>query len=94
MHIRKSLTLITILMISMSSTFSQEQSITPNYVGVELRSVIEAVSSITGKNFIIDPRVRAEVTLLSASPMTTDAFYEPSYLCCKCMVLSQFRLVI
>ena len=76
MHIRKSLTFITILMISMSSTYSQEQSITPNYVGVELRSVIEAVSSITGKNFIIDPRVRAEVTLLSASPMTTDAFYE------------------
>ena len=55
---------------------SQQQSITPNYIGVELRSVIEAVSSITGKNFIIDPRVRAEVTLLSSTPMSSEAFYE------------------
>ena len=76
MQLRKILILLTILTVPMSNSFSQEQSITPNYVGVELRSVIEAVSSITGKNFIIDPRVRAEVTLLSATPMTTDAFYE------------------
>ena len=76
MQLRKILILLTIFTVLMSNSFSQEQSITPNYVGVELRSVIEAVSSITGKNFIIDPRVRAEVTLLSATPMTTDAFYE------------------
>lgn len=76
MQLRKILFLLTIFTVLMSNSFSQEQSITPNYVGVELRSVIEAVSSITGKNFIIDPRVRAEVTLLSATPMTTDAFYE------------------
>ena len=76
MHLRKILILLTILSVSINSSISQEQSITPNYIGVELRSVIEAVSSITGKNFIIDPRVRAEVTLLSASPMSTEAFYE------------------
>ena len=67
--------LLTSLLFSGNVT-SQQQSITPNYVGVELRSVIEAVSSITGKNFIIDPRVRAEVTLLSSTPMSSDAFYE------------------
>ncbi len=64
------------LFININILQSQERSITPNYIGVELRSVIEAVSSITGKNFIIDPRVRAEVTLLSSSPMTPEAFYE------------------
>jgi general secretion pathway protein D len=91
MQLRKILILLTILTVPMSNSFSQEQSITPNYVGVELRSVIEAVSSITGKNFIIDPRVRAEVTLLSATPMTTDAFY--FFPCFKCMVLLLFKLV-
>ena len=67
--------LLTSLLFS-GNVASQQQSITPNYVGVELRSVIEAVSSITGKNFIIDPRVRAEVTLLSSTPMSSEAFYE------------------
>ena len=33
-------------------------------------------SAATGKNFIIDPRVRAQVTLLSSTPMSPDAFYE------------------
>jgi general secretion pathway protein D len=30
----------------------------------------------TGKNFIIDPRVRAQVTMLSSTPMTPDQFYQ------------------
>lgn len=48
---------------------------TPNYVGVEIRAIIQAVSAVTGKNFIIDPRVRQEVTMISSTPMTPDAFY-------------------
>ena len=31
---------------------------------------------MTGKNFIVDPRVRAQVTMLSSTPMSPDAFYE------------------
>ena len=50
--------------------------VTPNYVGVEIRAIIQAVSAVTGKNFIIDPRVRQEVTMISSTPMTPDAFYE------------------
>jgi len=76
MHLRKLILVLGLLLLNINGLQSQEQSITPNYIGVELKSVIEAVSSITGKNFIIDPRVRAEVTLLSSSPMTPGAFYE------------------
>src|SRR5690606_24839249 len=36
----------------------------------------EAVSTITGKTFIVDPRVRANVTILSSTPMTPEAFYQ------------------
>jgi general secretion pathway protein D len=36
---------------------------------------VQAVQSITGKTFIIDPRVRAQVTILSSTPMSADAFY-------------------
>ena len=75
-HIKQIACVLMLLVSTNNQIFTQEQSITPNYIGVELRSVIEAVSSITGKNFIIDPRVRAEVTLLSSSPMSSEAFYE------------------
>ena len=50
--------------------------ITPNFKDCELSQVAEAVSAATGKNFIIDPRVRAQVTMLSSTPMSAAAFYE------------------
>lgn len=50
--------------------------IMPNYREADLRQVIEAVGEVTGRNFLIDPRVTGQVTFLSYSPMSTDAFYE------------------
>jgi general secretion pathway protein D len=56
---------------------SQEgATITPNYKDAELGQIIQAVSEVTGKNFIIDPRVNAKVTMLSATAMSPAAFYE------------------
>jgi general secretion pathway protein D len=54
----------------------QGAMITPNYKDADLGQVIEAVSQVTGRNFIVDPRVRAQVTMLSSTPMSPGAFYE------------------
>ncbi len=51
-------------------------TITPNYKDADLSQIIQAVSEVTGKNFIIDPRVNAKVTMLSATPMSPAAFYQ------------------
>ncbi len=51
-------------------------TITPNYKDADIRQIIEAVSEVTGQNFIVDPRVKADVTMLSSTPMTPEAFYE------------------
>ena len=60
-----------------SATLGQAQgAITPNYKDADLGQIIEAVSAVTGKNFIVDPRVRAQVTMLSSTPMSPAAFYE------------------
>ncbi|MBT8086965.1 MAG: type II secretion system protein GspD, partial [Gammaproteobacteria bacterium] len=56
--------------------WAQEPDVTLNWKDADIRKVIEAVSEVTGKNFIIDPRVTGKVTLLSATPMSPDAFYE------------------
>jgi len=55
---------------------AQQATITPNYKDADIRQVIEAVGEVTGKNFILDPRVKAQVTMLSAAPMSPEAFYE------------------
>jgi general secretion pathway protein D len=55
---------------------SQQTTITPNYKEADIRQIIEAVGEVTQKNFIIDPRVSAKVTMLSSTPMTPEAFYE------------------
>ncbi len=56
--------------------FAQEATITPNYKDADIRQVIEAVGEVTGKNFVLDPRVKAQVTMFSSAPMSPDAFYE------------------
>jgi general secretion pathway protein D len=83
-HVTKSkrlwpaLAAIALLASSMATSvaFAQQPTITPNYKDADIRQVIEAVGEITGKNFVLDPRVKAQVTMLSSSPMTPDAFYE------------------
>ncbi len=54
----------------------QQQDVSLNYKDADIRKVVEAVSEVTGKNFILDPRVTGKVTLLSSTPMSPDAFYE------------------
>jgi general secretion pathway protein D len=52
------------------------QRITPNFKDADITQIAEAVSAATGKNFIIDPRVRAQVTMLSSTAMSPAAFYQ------------------
>ena len=60
----------------LAAAAQQGTQITPNYKDADIAQVIEAVSQVTGKTFIVDPRVRAQVTMLSTTPMSPDAFYQ------------------
>lgn len=68
--------LLAVCLFAVFSVSAQEPTITPNYKDADIKQIIEAVGAVTGKNFIIDPRVSANVTMLSSSPMSPDAFYE------------------
>jgi len=59
-----------------ASSSSGGARITPNFKDADLTQIIEAVTAATGRNFIIDPRVRAQVTMLSSTPMTPEQFYQ------------------
>lgn len=77
LKLKLSMLLLALLALPLSSTaFGQEAGITLNWKDADIRIVVEAVSEATGKNFILDPRVTGKVNLLSAQPMSQDAFYE------------------
>ena len=64
------------LALTSAAVLAQQVTITPNYKEADIRQIVEAVGAVTDKNFIIDPRVNAKVTMLSTTPMTPEAFYE------------------
>ena len=79
-HNRFRVTLAMVLFLAMTMSGraqeAQEITITPNYKEADIRQIVEAVGEVTGRNFIIDPRVNGNVTMLSSTPMSPDAFYE------------------
>jgi len=54
----------------------QQGQITLNFSDADINTVIEAVSKFTGQNFIIDPRVKGKVTIISQRPMSADQVYQ------------------
>src|SRR5690242_15090491 len=53
-----------------------DQKITPNFRDADLAQIAETVSVVTGKNFLLDPHVHAQVTMVSSTPLSPNAFYE------------------
>ena len=68
--------LATVLLCLATISWSQQPAATLNWKDADIRQVVEAVSAVTGKNFILDPRVTGRVTLLSPTPLGPDALYE------------------
>ncbi|HEX5056046.1 MAG TPA: type II secretion system secretin GspD [Gammaproteobacteria bacterium] len=52
------------------------ESATLNLNNADIRILINTVSKATGQNFIVDPRVKGKVTVVSAKPMTKSEIYE------------------
>lgn len=68
--------LLFVMLFSMLSTAVIADEITLNLKDADIRALISTVSKFTGKNFIIDPRVKAKVTVISANTLTPAAVYE------------------
>ena len=50
---------------------------TVNIRNADIQAFINQVAEMTGKNFVVDPRVRArDVTVISNQPLTSDEVYE------------------
>ena len=47
-----------------------------NFRDADIRRVIESLAEITGKSFVLDPRVKGKVTIISPGPINSDLLYE------------------
>lgn len=50
--------------------------VTLNFVNADIEGVVKVMSEITGKNFVVDPRVKGTVTIVSAKPMNRALVYD------------------
>ncbi|MEM7401657.1 MAG: type II secretion system secretin GspD [Pseudomonadota bacterium] len=74
-QIIKAMTLAFTIFIASSNAFAQT-GVTLNLKDADIRSFIETVAEATGRNFVVDPRVKAKVTVVSARPMSREEVYQ------------------
>ena len=67
--------LVAMLLIFPSQVGAQEE-VRINFRDADIRSVIESVAEITGKSFVLDPRVKGKVTIIAPQPIDSRLLYE------------------
>lgn len=70
------LAIVVLISVMLGGPLHADTGITLNLKDADLQSFIETVAEITGKNFVVDPRVKAKVTVISARPMDRQEIYE------------------
>ncbi len=72
----KALSAYSLLFLLTCSLVHAQTGVTLNLKDADIRSFIETVAEATGRNFVVDPRVKAKVTVVSARPMNREEVYQ------------------
>ncbi|MEM7001627.1 MAG: type II secretion system secretin GspD [Pseudomonadota bacterium] len=67
--------LVLLLALSMSNASAQEETWRMTAKGADINEFVAQVADITGKTFVIDPRLKGNVTVISETPMDKDGVY-------------------
>lgn len=65
-----------VLLPLMSLAQAQEETWRLNLKDADIRAFVTQVADITGYSFVVDPRVKGKVTVLSSAPMNRDEIYD------------------
>ena len=76
MKLRTALISIVMAVLAGQAQSAEPDTVTLNFVNADIEGVVKAVSEITGKNFVLDPRVKGSVNIVSARPMARSLVYE------------------
>lgn len=64
-----------VLMLSLIAEASAQEQVRINFRDADIRSVIESVAEITGKSFVLDPRVKGKVTIIAPQAIDSSLLY-------------------
>ncbi len=63
------------LLLASNLAFSADDKVMLNFVNADIESTIKAVGLISGRNFVIDPRVKGTINIVSSTPVHKDLVY-------------------
>lgn len=75
-RIRRAALIFVTLMLSGICNISMAEKVRLNFKGADIQAVITSVAEVTGKNFIVDPRVKGKVTIISSRAMDSREIYQ------------------
>ncbi|MGM0767059.1 MAG: type II secretion system secretin GspD [Pseudomonadota bacterium] len=67
---------LVLLLPLMSVAYGQDETWRLNLKDADIRAFVTQVADITGYSFVVDPRVKGKVTVLSSAPMNKDEIYD------------------
>ena len=76
LHIRYIGQIFLCLLLGSTNSAVAQESLTLNFNNTDITAVVAAVSEMTGRNFIVDPRVKGKVTVISKHGMKPDEVYQ------------------
>jgi general secretion pathway protein D len=65
-----------VLFVSALASAAVEEMISLNFVNADVEEVIRAISQITQRNFLVDPRVKGNINIVSATPIPASLAYD------------------
>ncbi len=67
---------LAVLLLGVTAMAARAETVTLNLKDADISALIGTVAEITGRNFIVDPRVKGRVTVISSRPMDTEEVYQ------------------
>ena len=64
-----------LLVAGLPASAQDADTVTLNFVNADIDAVVKAVGEITGRNFLVDPRVKGTVNIVSARPVPKSLVY-------------------
>lgn len=65
-----------LLAFSLPVAATQDDKVSLNFVNADIQEVIKAISQISKKNFLVDPRVKGSINIVSATPVNSELAYD------------------
>lgn len=61
---------------SVNSSTASDDKVVLNFENADIQTVIKAISKLSGKNFVIDPRVKGTINIVSEKPISKSESYK------------------